>query len=403
MRPFIPIAFAFLVLSLSSVTGGAGNPADDCDTSRAAQLIVAEACVPLLPAPIRATLERNKDRWLKLAVASAPRGQGFGDSAHVVMLDVGSGEFRFPALRQAAAGFPRDRARGMELMNSRARAGERGGSLPWALLDATAALTDALRTSPIDADAVVERCAWIAHLATDASMPSHTTRLRFHMHDHSLGEMPKDGSRATPESHAIHVARALATAESDWMVRLDRRLADEAKVSPVRVRRLPDPSETVFALLAESHASMEPIAQAVIDDEGGVDEPTDPNAPPGGSPKAHGDRAQATFETADRVAPLLEDRLEGAILLTANLITTAWLDAGKPAIGDAVNSAMESPAPKQRSESGGFVGSRQSTVFHRPDCPHARRLSDVSRMRFESYAQATAAGRKPCKRCQPKP
>ena len=404
MRPFVLLAFAFLFPGVSSfVAGRGGNPAEDCDTSRAARLIVAEACVPLLPIPIRDALGKDKNRWLELAAASQPIDQGSDDSPHFVMLDVGSGEVRLAALRVAAAGFPRDRTRGMELMNSRARAGETGGALPWALVDAAGALTEALRASSIDCDAVAERCAWIAHLATDASMPSHTTRLRFHLNNHSRDDMSNDGSSVMPEQLAIRVAQALATAESDWMVRLDRRLSDEAKVSPVRVRRLPDPTEAVFVTLLESHASMELIARAVMGNEGGSDESMDPNRPPDESPKARGEQARATFETADRVAPLLEDRLESAILLTANLITTAWHNAGKPEIEKGDGKADESSGESLPPVSGGFVGSRQSMVFHRPDCPHARRLSDVNRIRFESHAQATAAGRKPCKRCQPSP
>ncbi len=46
-----------------------------------------------------------------------------------------------------------------------------------------------------------------------------------------------------------------------------------------------------------------------------------------------------------------------------------------------------------------YVGNKNSKVFHRPDCPSARRLK--SKVYFDSREEAIEAGYRPCKRCNP--
>jgi len=48
-----------------------------------------------------------------------------------------------------------------------------------------------------------------------------------------------------------------------------------------------------------------------------------------------------------------------------------------------------------------YVASRNGRVFHRPDCPFARRISPKNLVGFTTKAEAVNAGKRPCKRCRP--
>lgn len=48
-----------------------------------------------------------------------------------------------------------------------------------------------------------------------------------------------------------------------------------------------------------------------------------------------------------------------------------------------------------------FVASRNSSVFHRADCPSAGRISKSNLVTYATREEAIAAGKRPCKSCQP--
>jgi hypothetical protein len=48
-----------------------------------------------------------------------------------------------------------------------------------------------------------------------------------------------------------------------------------------------------------------------------------------------------------------------------------------------------------------YVASKNSNVFHRPDCPSAGRISPDNLVGFTSRADAVKSGRRPCRRCKP--
>jgi len=50
-----------------------------------------------------------------------------------------------------------------------------------------------------------------------------------------------------------------------------------------------------------------------------------------------------------------------------------------------------------------FVGSVNSPIFHRPDCPDALRSKSGNRVEFRDLDEALDSGRRPCKRCLPTP
>ncbi len=67
----------------------------------------------------------------------------------------------------------------------------------------------------------------------------------------------------------------------------------------------------------------------------------------------------------------------------------------------AVSSEETPPSPALAAEATGFVASRNSSVFHRPTCPSATRISERNRVTYATREEAIAAGKRPCKRCTP--
>jgi len=48
-----------------------------------------------------------------------------------------------------------------------------------------------------------------------------------------------------------------------------------------------------------------------------------------------------------------------------------------------------------------YVASKKSKVFHKPDCPFAKRIAANNLVGYKSRAEAIEAGKKPCSRCKP--
>jgi micrococcal nuclease len=48
-----------------------------------------------------------------------------------------------------------------------------------------------------------------------------------------------------------------------------------------------------------------------------------------------------------------------------------------------------------------YRGNRNSTVFHRPDCPFGKKIGRGNRIRFDSRRSAFEKGYRPCRRCRP--
>lgn len=63
--------------------------------------------------------------------------------------------------------------------------------------------------------------------------------------------------------------------------------------------------------------------------------------------------------------------------------------------------SAKSPAEPLKQQQTVYVCSKSSKVYHRPDCPHAKRLSPEKTLTFTSRQQAEQNGRRPCKTCNP--
>jgi len=84
----------------------------------------------------------------------------------------------------------------------------------------------------------------------------------------------------------------------------------------------------------------------------------------------------------------------------------AYLAANQPGTGvsdvNDVNVALMIAATKRASPAEyKFVASKNSDVFHRPDCSSAKRIKAANLVDYNSRAEALKAGKRPCKRCKP--
>ena len=58
-------------------------------------------------------------------------------------------------------------------------------------------------------------------------------------------------------------------------------------------------------------------------------------------------------------------------------------------------------SPAAPSGKGAFIASKRSAVFHAADCANAKRISETNRTAFASTAEASKAGKRPAKCCNP--
>jgi hypothetical protein len=96
----------------------------------------------------------------------------------------------------------------------------------------------------------------------------------------------------------------------------------------------------------------------------------------------------------------------GVVLEQVDAFIYAYLAANQPGsgVGDVndVNVASVTAATKRPWPAGyKFVASKNSNVFHRPDCSWAKRIKPENLVGYNSREEALKAGKRPCKRCNP--
>lgn len=256
-----------------------------------------------------------------------------------------------------------------------------------AVLGAFVELRDTFRSG--DASASERGSGRLLRLVTDAALPFRGTR-------EEVGG-PSDNlswaNRGSPES--VRSDRSLRLRiELGVITRLHERLAYEVRVAPARYSRISTPHEAALRLLSDTKSALGELRRADAEAMGTL-----------GIVDADGfaSKRDAYYERfTQRAAPVLEDRLEAAVLLYASLLGTAWEDAGRPDLGagEAEIGAVD-PAGGADGPPAIYVGSRHSKVLHKSTCPHAVRIKRENLVRFDTAAAVTNAGRTPCRTCKP--
>ncbi|MCI0498452.1 MAG: hypothetical protein L0Y36_02050 [Planctomycetales bacterium] len=61
----------------------------------------------------------------------------------------------------------------------------------------------------------------------------------------------------------------------------------------------------------------------------------------------------------------------------------------------------QTPTNQPAAPSGAYIAAKSSKVFHRADCSHVKRMDASKAITFTTRQDAEAAGRRPCKTCNP--
>jgi len=344
--------------------------------SPVAYQITVPVAVGALPAELRPFFETN---LAALGASATPSIDTDKDrNRHSMPLDCAA-EGKDSAERRAAAReFPRDRAAARELLGRCGRDGE--DPLPWIIQQRFSLLVESMKRS--DAEQIVRDSGALLHTSIDAALPFNAT-----------DEQWDDRPSAAGEERSTHPCTMRARYHFELVDRLRERLAFEARVAPQRVQRIDDPVAAVFDTLLAAHESA--LVLETLDRE---------RAPSASrEPRRAGDAA-----FLERIAPILETQIEAGALLGAELVYSAWVEAGKPVLpagptgstARAVKGASAATSEASKSAAA-FVGSRSSKTFHRATCRHVERIKSDRRVFFDTAAQARAQGRQPCKTCKP--
>ena len=360
--------------------------------SPAAYEIVAATSIPVLPSPLRAFLEAHIEAVRQSATAGlSPVPENRPSPAelgrHYVMLDAAADQRDAGGRRCAVLAFPRDRGEATKLFKQSAQ--ENGGTLPWVLCERRTALVQAFRDGP--ADAIFREAGAVIHFATDASLPFNTTADL----DGAAADCLRWSATQSASGTELQHRTVRQRYHNAFIARLRDRLAYEVRVAQQRYSPGRECIIEVFDALSAAYETLDGLAA--------IDAETTRTL---GIADAEGFDArvdQYYEKLADRAASIIESRLEAAALLGANLIGAAWAEAGSPPpskwIADPTPAANGTrPADQVKKP---FVGSRDSTVFHRAACKHVDRIKPQNQVCFATAKEALDAGRKPCQSCRP--
>ncbi|UCE62247.1 MAG: hypothetical protein JSU63_11145 [Phycisphaerales bacterium] len=383
------LAIAFLTVVLPVIPG---PPVDIAGSAECPEVyeIVTSISVPILPQVVRPFFEGRLHDLRSGSMRTFETGRrttGWpNDGAdHCLMLDAATGWVEHDARLAAVRGFPRNEKEAKKLFRQKGR--RDGGRLPWAVTDHHELLTTAFRDR--DADAIVREAAILIHLAADAAQPFNTTVNRngsMSGNLHWSTEEPTDPNRA----HGTVGYRC----QCPLIERCREQLGFEVRVWPGRFRRVSDPFATVMDVMVGAYADLEAILAVdrdltsrfrIVDAESFL-------------------RVSAVYydELAAKVASTIESHLEAGGLLAANLIGSAWLNAGSPPPERFTTGAQSNTVKTEVSGTDAdYVGSRNSKVFHRGSCAHVKRISPENLVKFPTIESAESAGRRRCKACLP--
>jgi len=377
-----------LALFLAGMPDSTVGSVDECPV---VYQIVAATAVTILPDPMRpffaAHLDELNAGTTTGAVSAYTATHAVAEEDwHYVMLDVAA-ETMAPGPRQAAArSFPHDRAAAENLFRRHRQ--RNGGVLPWIVADRCSHLVTAFQGH--DEASVVREAGVVLHLTADASLPFNTTVDREGKKTGNLSWEVDDAAGANRMHHTVRHRFQYALIQ-----RLRPRFECEVRVWPNRRHHIANPVEAVFSVLLDANADLDALLaldREIVAALGIVD--SDTFAP----------AEDVYYERfADRAATMMESRLEAAALLGANLIGSAWIDAGMPPLTQLAGapSSLITPQASQGTGEDRFVGSRNSGVFHKATCPHAKRINPKNLMTFPTVQDARSAGRRPCKTCTP--
>ena len=116
-----------------------------------------------------------------------------------------------------------------------------------------------------------------------------------------------------------------------------------------------------------------------------------------------GIRIMAAERIVDEVPAIVREQVQ---VFIASCTPTASVDK-KPDVNQLrqqlrkVTDDKDTKPAKQQAVEAAFVASKNSQVFHKANCPSAKRISPDNLVSYANRDEAIAAGKKPCGRCNP--
>lgn len=358
--------------------------------------IIVPAVIEALPFPFSARIREHRETVIGEVAALDPGWQNDARGEHyMVWLDFMAPDGADADQRLAAAQeFPLDR----ETAKGKGYRAEVYGDLPFVLQDHFHALVDAFRSAQWPA--AREHAIGIMHYACAVGLPTQLTR---------------EGKAGRPRRELL------------WLVMENRtRLEYEVRVFPGRFVRASDIMSEILTKMQKGHAAALELGQILerARKESGV---TGQPLPFVSDLFASESTKKFTQIVREPAAELACEQMKNAALLAANLIGTAWMDAGSPEVpmdtfapraeekpGDVAKpdgtKRNDVAAGDQKKSTGAgavdlvadrFMGSSGSETYHRSTCQHAARIKPENTIRFSSSEDAQRAGRKACQTCKP--
>ena len=368
--------FSAGLLTLSNVAVGSQPVPPD---PRILYPIVVPAVIEALPFPLSARFREHRETVISEVAALDPGWQNDARGEnYMVWLDFAAPEGASAETRLVAAQeFPLDR----EAAKEKGYRAETYGDLPFVLQDHFHALVEAFRSAQWPA--ARDNAVGIMHYACAVGLPTQLTR----------------------ENKAGRPRRELF-----WLIMAQRpRLEYEVRVFPGRFERAADARVEILSKLQKSHAAALELNE-ILEQARKISGITGQPNPYIGNPFASESVQKFKSLVREPAAELMCEQLKNAALLAANLIGTAWMDAGSPEVPmdtfapRATDGKAEGPAgsaPVADLVVDTFMGSSGSETYHRATCRHAARIKPENTIRFATSDEAQRAGRKPCQTCRP--
>lgn len=381
------------VILIGVIACSAAYGADEVGRSgwgRSGRDIVVRAAVEVIPADVRSLFLRHQEELLERAVEPElvwPKQPPMSDRAgwHYVELDIAAAADSSEARLAAAEQFPRHKTALRRYFTR--YGGKPTGVLPWTLIEHYDALVEAFAEGT--QDDVIRLSGHIIHFSGDAASPFAVSHHATTSHAGLLTDVN------VPLGDRSYAHRSAGHRLFGELVRRNRvRYGKLIDLAAVDYDPVEDPRQRVFAVVTESLQSLDTAIQA------------EQSCIQTMSLETVGD----LVERADQYYVLLDEsggpfcmgRLRRASLLAANLIGGAWQAAGEPSLQEirARGSTHAKPKPELVQE-GNLVGSRNSNVFHNPDCRFAKNISPDNLVYFDSALDARRQGRRQCRSCKP--
>jgi len=366
------------------------------------QRVVARVTAESLPDPLNRYFSQRKDGLIERALepdAVWPQERRYRarEQWHFLMIDAAADDDSIDARLAAARNFPSDRRDAKRLL--RDRGAGRGGSLIWELADLTEQLSEAFADR--DEARILQYAGYVIHFSTDAADPFCCTRDPQGMESGNLvltSALPGEALFADQDvGHRI-----------GWELirRNAQRYTEALQASRRRALSIEAPAENVLGVMQSSLGDLKPLCEA---DAGLL---ASMRIADSDTFSARRDEYYMQLDT--RCGDAVVDSLSRAVDLASGLILHAWIDAGSPdptasrappasSVGGTRSAggsrATATPAPS--ASSSGYVASKNSKVYHHPDCGHAKRISPGNVVHFPDKSSAEDSGRRGCKTCRP--